>query len=271
MSNWQRVAVCEPCETCFPDEEAAKAQLPDLVVSQGNFSPTAPFQAPPGTPLNCSLRLENRSAYPSGGFWLEFWGSRNGGLTLDEFVADSQWVPSMAPWQVSDLNFSLALYSIPDGPYTIVFVADRPQNVGELNEGNNRFAVPGKRLLTIRPQSQANLVVEGFSVTGIPNPGGTVQFGGRVRNAGTQASGPFWIEFIGTRTPENPQFDMFLCDSIRVQSLGPGEWVNLSSRTLYPWLPSGPIAIVGFADRTDLVYETAEQDNYVILPGFTIP
>jgi len=254
-------------------DDPAKAQLPDVVVSWADFSPAAPYQAPPGVPMSLRLRIENRSAYEAGPFWLEFWGSRTGGLTLDEFIADSEPIGGLGPWGSLDLALSRSLYSIPDGPYTIVVVADRPGEVAESNEGNNRLAVAGKRLLTIRPQTQANLLIEGFSIG--PNPlikGQPLTLTGRVRNVGIQHSGPFWIEFFGTLTPDAPALDFFLCDSILVRDLPPSGQVDLSTyaRTLYPWVPVGSIGVICIADRTDLVNETHEEDNYVVLKGYSI-
>lgn len=249
--------------------------LPDLVISQAYFSPAAPTNVPPGTPLTLTVRVENLSSFwSSQPVWLEFWGSRTGGLTLDELIVDSQHVPALAPWQPFDIAITPPLYSVPDGPYTIVAVVDRPNQQAELREDNNRFAIPRKRLLTIRPVSNANLIVEGFSLD--PHTlqrNQTVGFGGRVRNVGADHSGPFWIEFIGTFTPNQPNLDMFLCDSILVSSLAPGQSFNLIERprTLYPTLPTGPVSLICFPDRTDLVYETHEEDNYTLpLTGYTI-
>jgi hypothetical protein len=192
---------------------------------------------------------------------------------LDELIADSTWLPGLAAGGALDLTLPRTLYSIPDGPYSIVVVVDRPGEVAESNEGNNRRAVAGKRLLTIRPQTQANLVVESFNAT--PNVllrGQPITFSGLVRNIGTENSGPFWIEFIGTRTPRTPQIEFFLCDSILVHNLAPGEYVDLANfaQTLYPSVPVGAMGVICFADRNDLVNETHEEDNYVVLTGYQV-
>jgi len=255
------------------DNDVNKQQLPDLVVATSDFAPYSPYQAPPGTPLTIWARVENRSNYAVGPFWVEFWGSRTGGLTLDEFLADSTFVAGLPAWGAYDLALSRSLYSVPDGPYSVVVAVDRPGQAAETNEGNNRRAVAEKRLLTIRPQTQANLVVQGFTIS--PNPlhlGLPMAISGRVRNTGTQNSGPFWIEFFGTTTPNAPQLDFFLCDSIPVADLWPGWSVEFSNypRVLYSSVPVGSIGVICFADRTDLVNETHEEDNYVALKNYSV-
>jgi len=255
--------------------DASSSVLPNLTVISADFQPQSPYQAPPGAPLTIWAQIANQSETAAGPFWVEFWGSRTGGLTLDEFLADSLYVNGLGPFAALDINVSRPLYSIPDGPYTMVVVVDRPWMVSEWDERDNRRAVAGKRLLTIRPQTQANLTINGFNIS--PNPlhrGSLIALSGRVLNLGTESTGPFWIEFIGTRTPDTPEVDFFLCDSILVQDLPPGGFVELSSysRTVYSsWdVPVGPMAVICFADRTDLVNETHEEDNYVILKGYSI-
>ncbi len=252
---------------------ADKSQLADLTIALADFAPNAPYQAPPGSPLTLWARVENRGAQNAGPFWVEFFGSRTGGIWLDEFLADSVFIPGLPAGAATDLALNRSLYSIPDGPYSVVVAVDRPGMVAESNEANNRRVVAGKRLLTIRQPTQANLIVEGF--TAAPNPlhrGQPVVFGGRVRNTGTQNSGPFWIEFWVTRTPDQPQLDAFLCDSIFVPDLPPAAALELSAhaRTVYSRAPLGSVGIICFADKTDLVNETHEEDNYTLLKNFQI-
>jgi len=246
---------------------------PDLVVVSADFWPWAPTQAAPGQNIALQARVENRGTVPSGPFWVEFFGSRLGGLSLDELVADSVWIPDIAAGGAVDLSLTRTLYSIPDGPYTIVVVADRLNEVIETNESNNRMAVAGKRLLAIRPATQANLTVEGFAFG--PNPihrGQGITLAGQVRNTGTQDSGTFWIEFWGSRNEDSPELGFFLCDSVPVPNLAPGGSVDLSTiyRALYSRVPVGSCAVICFVDRTDLVNETNETDNYAVLRGYQI-
>jgi V8-like Glu-specific endopeptidase len=253
--------------------KASPAVLPNLRVVSADFEPHSPFQAPPGTPLTIWTRVSNESETTAGPFWVEFWGSRTGGMTLDELLADSIYVNGLAPFGAIDINISRSLYSISDGPYTLMVVVDRPAMVSEGNERDNRLAVAGKRLLTIRPQTQANLVLLDVAVG--PNQlrrGLSITLSGKVLNVGAQNSGAFWIEFLGARTPDDPELDFFLCDSILVNDLPPGGFVDLSgyTRTLYASTPVGSMAVVCFADRTDLVNETHEEDNYVILNGYSV-
>jgi hypothetical protein len=95
---------------------------------------------------------------------------------------------------------------------------------------------------------------------------------GKVRNAGSQNSGPFWIEFWGAKDQVFPNLDFFLCDSISVTNLAPSAVVDFASyvRNLYAAAPTGSFAVLCFADRTDVVNESNEADNYVILTGRSI-
>ncbi|MBM3333725.1 hypothetical protein FJY63_03600, partial [Candidatus Sumerlaeota bacterium] len=248
------------------------SSLPDLVVTAADFQ-RYPIEMAPGTPLFLSARIDNQGSSAARPFWVEFWGSRNGGLTLDDLLVESVFVPGLDPGEATMIAFGRALYSIPDGPYTFVVVADRVGKVAEAMENNNRRPVARKRLLVIRPQTQANLVREDVSVA--PQTlvrGKAINLSGQIRNAGTENSGPFWIEVFGSFRSDFPQPDFFICDSILVQNLAAGKSVDLSQypRTLYANVPTGQVSIIVFADRTDLVNETNEADNYVILSGYQI-
>jgi hypothetical protein len=246
---------------------------PDLVVVSGDFSPAAPTAIAPGAPIQISTRVENRGTADSGPFWLEFWGSKLGGLSLNDFVADSIRVPNIAAGHAFDVNRSAALYSMPDGPYTFTIVADRLGDVADANPRNNRLAVAGKRILTIRPQTQTNLRAEDFGVTTATlRRGQPIPMIGLVRNTGTQDSGPFWIEFWGSFNQMYPDLNFYLCDSIYVPNLAPGTAFNLAAypRTLYATAPTGPCMILCFPDRPDFVNETDESDNVAVIAGCLI-
>lgn len=257
-------------------EPAVEAALPDLVVAMSDVSPVAPTALAPGADVRFWARVENRGTAPSGPFWLEFWGSKLGGLSLDQFLADSILVPDVPPGTSYTITFlGRSLYSIPDGPYTVTIVADRLNQVAESNKSNNRRVVYGKRLLTIRPISEANLRVEGFAFGSVGAPlhrGQVVRPTGVVHNVGTQNSGPFWIEFWGSRNQDFPGLDFYMCDSILVPDLAPGTSVSLSAHTraIYSGVPTGDLAVTCFADRSDLVSETNEADNYAIVRGYQI-
>jgi len=239
--------------------------IPNLALVPRDFGPAAPTQVRPGDLLDLEVYVVNNGNRAAGPFWVEVWGSRTGGLTLDRFLATSLYMPyglaggDTYPWFTSE-----PLYSIPDGSYTVVYAADRPGDVAELYERDNRAAVLGKRLLVIRPQTQVDLAIENFAMD--PNhahTGDTVSFTGRVVNRGRERSGPFWIEFWGSASWPYPGLDFFLCDSIGVAGLGPGEAVDLSAypRRLYG-VPRGTFQIGCFADRDDAINELDETNNY---------
>ena len=52
-------------------------------------SPTAPVQLTPGSRVAFTVDLTNRGQSNTGPFWLEYWGSRDGGLTLADYLTVS--------------------------------------------------------------------------------------------------------------------------------------------------------------------------------------
>jgi len=244
------------------------------VSSAADFTPAAPVELQPGSMLSFTVNLINSGPHDTGSFWLEFWGSRTGGVTLDTLLCDSLLVPNLGAVQPVHYSVSRPLYAIPDGPYSVVVVADRLGQVAGDWPGNNRRAIASKRLLMIRPPSQANLKVEGFAFGGssVLTRGGAVTLAGAVRNVGSQATGPFWIEFWASCNQQYPTLDWFVCDSIWLSGLEPGASVNLSlyPRTLYNTIPPGFYAIGCFVDRDDMVSETDETDNYTFLTGYQV-
>ena len=265
-------AINSPVSVPF-DVTIEPAGLPNLVFSEADFAPTTPVQLHPGNPIVLSATFYNSgntNVANAGPFWTEVWGSRTGGLTLDRFLATSLYLPEGLPggWSYSWFT-SEPLYSIPDGPYTVVYAVDRPGDVAESNERDNRYILRGKRVLVIRPQTQADLVVESFAMS--PNPaqsGGQVSFSGRVVNRGSEQSGQFWIEFWGSCSWPYPSLDFFLCDSIGVANLDPGAAVDLSNypRQLYH-VPTGVFMVGCFADRDDAINELDETNNYRFVEG----
>ncbi|KPL07929.1 hypothetical protein AMJ85_09185, partial [candidate division BRC1 bacterium SM23_51] len=242
---------------------------PNIRLAWGDFNPASPVQLAPGDPLILSSLLQNTGGSAAGPFWLEFWASRTGGLTTNLFLAQSARIDVLD--RTSSVPFStvVPLDSIPDGPYTVVMVADRPNEVSEPDETDNRVVVGGKRLLVIRPQTNADLAVESFAFG--PNPvfsGQQIALNGQVRNIGTGDSGPFWIEFWGSYDRLYPLPQFFLCDSIGVGNLRPGEAINLSDypRTLYA-TPAGVFMVGVLIDRIDQVSERDETNNYLFLDG----
>jgi hypothetical protein len=252
-----------------PDATILVALLPDLLVAHADIAPTAPVQMRPSDPIVLSAFIENEGYDNGMPFWIEVWGSRTGGLTLDRFLADSLRLPRLNANDAHSWITTAPLYSIPDGPYTVVYAVDRPGEVLESNERNNRAVVSGKRLLVIRPPTQIDLAFEGFGMSPNPaNSGQQVVFSGRVVNRGSQASGPFWVEFWGSWDRPFPGLNFFLCDSIFVPNLGSSSTMDLASypRPLYN-VPTGTFTIGCFADRDDAINELDETNNYQFVDG----
>jgi len=247
---------------------------PDIVVLNADFSPSAPARLAPGTTVALAVDLSNIGDRDTGPFWVEYWGSRDGGVTLTDFLADSDHVANLAPGQTVHLSAAKPLYSVPDGPYTVVAAADRPGEVAETNEANNRAIVAGKRILVVRPRTGANLTIENFQLAVSQSLRPPIRLQGTVSNVGTADSGPFWIEFWAcSGDPDYPPWlERFLAYSIRVENLGPGEKINLADhpREFFGDFPAGRYLVIGFVDRPDQVAETDETDNYAILRNVTI-
>jgi chitodextrinase len=251
--------------TSLVAREAALASGADIVIRSADVSPASPAELAPGSTITLTVEVANIGTGDTGPFWLEYWGSRTGGVTLSDFLADSTHFANLAPGQTVRLTMVKRLYGVPDGPYSVVVFADRPGDVSETNEANNRLTVAGKRLLVIRPPTGANLTLSGFDCH--PNFA-NVALNGIVRNTGTGDSGPFWVEFWACPDdPDYPRLDRFLCDSIRMSNLAPAEEVDLSTlvRLIYPTVPQGRYAVICFVDRLDQVAETDETDNYAIV------
>lgn len=236
--------------------------LPDPRFISCTVGPVAPTRLHPGDPIVLGCMLENPGV-DAGPFWLEFWGSRTGGLTLDTFLTDSQYVPGLAAFGIYPFDAMRRLYELPDGPYSVVMVVDRTNMISEYDEKNNRVVLAGKRILTLRPLRNVDLVVSGFNITPLPpQPGHSANLSGAVRNTGTESSGPFWIEFWQSPPGPYPQLGRMICDSIPISGLAAGGTINLGAypRAIYSDAPTnGQFGVV--VDRLDTVNETDEANN----------
>jgi hypothetical protein len=222
-----------------------------------------------------TVELANQGTGNTGPFWLEYWGSRDGGLTLCNFLTVSDHIANLAPGARVRLASAKPLWGIPDGPYSVVVFADRPGNVSESNESNNRRVIAGKRLLVIRPRLWFNLVdmaVSQFNVSVGSWPQAVIN--GEVRNESPDDSGPFWIEFWACPgDPDYPWFDRYLCDSIQVDNLAPHGVIDFSDypRRIYDSLPPGEYAVICFMDRLGQLTDVDYTDNYQIVRNVSIP
>jgi len=255
---------------------------PDLTFETAGFTELQPNVvsslgvqfSEPGTSLGVVLRVVNRGILPANPYWLELWGSRTGGLTLDEFLTESRYVyTGMGPLSRLDINDEWRLNSFRDGPYTIMPVLDRLNSVVEVYEKNNRAPVAAKRLVEIRAIRGINLRIPEFRFAPNPiRPGAQLKFNGSVVNAGDEHSGPFWIEFWLSTSQGIPTPDFALCDSIFIPNLRPGQQVFLLpyERTVYWNVPLGDCTVMCVVDRPDQISEYDETDNYVLVSGIKV-
>lgn len=246
-----------------PDLNAGTA---DIAILSADFLPAAPGAIDPGTTFALSAEITNQGLENTGPFWVEYWGSRDGGLTLDEFIADSTYLPNLGAGRTVPIQFTASPYSLADGPYTVVIVVDRPGEVAESDETNNRHAVAGKRLLMLHLPKEVNLQLRDFELTQRLVGLGQDLLGTIVNTSLSEDSGPFWIEFWGSWNEDYPTLDFFVADSIRVENLGPGESIDLDDYNIYTvGMPPAEYTIIGFVDRLDQVNETNEADNYMFI------
>jgi len=233
----------------------------------------------PGTSVGVSMRIVNRGILKADGFWLEMWGSRTGGFELDDFLLNSRPFAGLGPLSYVDFSDTYSLRSVRDGPYTFTAVVDRPNNVTEVYESNNRVPLAAKRLIELRPIRKINLRLAQFRFA--PNPiraGANLLFNGSVVNDGNENSGSFWIEFWGSKSRGIPMPEFQLCDSIYIENLRPGQQVFLLPylRTVYWNVPNywsepvGDCTVMIIVDRPDNTSEYNEADNYEFVPGVVI-
>jgi len=246
---------------------------PDIRIVTADFSPAAPTQLAPGDSVTFAVDLINSGTADTGPFWLEYWGSRDGGVTLSDFLAISDVVSSLAPGEARHVGFTKSLTGVPDGPYSVVAYADRPNDVTETNKVNNRRVIAGKRLLVIRPPTGADLTIQlsGAQVVGSPPQ---IAFSGlSVANQGTADSGPFWVEFwLCPGDEDYPWLHRFACDSIHVDNLRSGAVQPYTGQPfLWNSVPAGTYTLIAFVDRLDQVIETDETNNYQLVRKLVVP
>ncbi|MBM3333138.1 M6 family metalloprotease domain-containing protein [Candidatus Sumerlaeota bacterium] len=227
----------------------------------------------PRSSVTLTARVANRGILPaSRQFWLEFWGSRCGGLTLDCQLFTSRFIPALGPLSSYDIFDVWPLGSVTEGRYTVTAVVDRLQDVAEVFEANNRWPVPDKRLTELRPVRAANLQVVQFQFPDSIGRNRVIKWNGSIINSGDEYSGPFWIEFWASYPKALATMDFMLCDSILIETLRPGQQVFLLpyQRILYNNVPTGTFTVFCVVDRLDGVSEWNETDNFKSVSGVKI-
>ena len=242
----------------------------DYIEQQPGFIPESglPF-IEPATSITLHSFVTNRGILPSAPFWIEYWASHTGGLTLDEYVCVSDPVGGVGALSTVEVTRHRPLLSIADGLYTFVAVVDRLRQAPEVNESNNRHPVRTRPMLHVRPVRPVNLKVPFFRFAPDAVYGGhVIKFNGSIVNDGREHSGPFWIEFYGTSNWQLPTPEYMICDAIYVDNLRPGQQLFLQPymRSLYHNLPKGITSIICIVDVENRIQEMDETDNYYISP-----
>jgi formylglycine-generating enzyme required for sulfatase activity len=116
------------------------------------------------------------------------------------------------------------------------------------------------------PTEESDLVGEGFDFfPRVVSPDARIDFTGRIRNTGTHAIDPFWIEIRVSLGPDFGEPHFFLVDSIFVPGILPGQLFDLSSVTRTVTLPDGILPgtfhVGMFVDTLDDVAEPNEINN----------
>jgi len=110
---------------------------PNFRITAADFYPAAPTQTRPGDPLVISALVENLGLIWSGPAWLEIWGSRTGGLTLDYLLCEARAAVDLAA------NPRTLYAAAPTGACMILCFPDRPDFVNETDESDNVAAIAG--------------------------------------------------------------------------------------------------------------------------------
>jgi len=237
---------------------------PDLAVTAARFEPLAPATLAPGGAVHFGVRVENRGAAPAGPFWVEFFGVPEDLARPMDLIADSVWVAGLAPGAVWEQRVSRALHDAADGRYAIAVVADRPGAVADAGLENNLLELPVSTLRVAARRGLANLCLDGFRTMGLEaRRGGALEFYGNVANLGAAPTGRFEIAFWSASDPIDSRDRFPICDPIVVESLGPGEVIDLTEhpRTLRGEMPTGCLAIGCTVDPRDEVLESSEAEN----------
>jgi M6 family metalloprotease-like protein len=254
---------------------------PDLAVDSTAFYEMEPSYVPergirftePNAKVLVYTRVVNRGLLPAGGFWLEYFGSRTGGLYLDDYLfAPDSILSGVAALSYVDQWSIKAAQSISDGAYTFTAVVDRLRQVPEVYDTNNR-GVAGDPIFQIRPLRPCNLKIPVFKFAPNPiRPGDIIKFNGSIGNDGAEHSGPFFVEFWACPNQDivTPLFSV--CDPIYVDNMRPGQQLFLQPyvRAMYANLPLGTYTIVCVVDRSDRIAEPDETDNFKFVRNVTI-
>jgi len=256
-------------DLCFKLYETPphRGELPDIALEAVDFAPASPAAASPGGPLRLTVRAENRGTSPTGPFWIEFFAVPKDLSGPMAFLADSVKVPDIEPGDAWEGHLDRSLYPLADGLYAVIAVADRPGEVRESCEENNRAAAGTKDLLVIGRKARVNLYVRDFAVGATRlRRGRTIELRGLVSNNGKGAAGRFRIEFWASPDPDGRSGRFEICDPIVVESLAPDRILDLENypRTLKGQMPTGRLYIGCTVDARDEIRETREWDNSAV-------
>ena len=227
-----------------------------------------PAQVAPNSKLTYAVTVLNKgTVMPSAPVYLELFASQDGGASVVPGVTLtwSEKITAPAIGQTKTYTLSKQINPIGDGLYSLVAMVNRdgaPDNPGDMTPLDNRMAFTSTQVSLKTPAVKTgtqNLVW--YEGPFFEQDGSKITVTGTIRNVGTAATGPFWIEaFVGTMQAKTGVF-------YRDKSLQGGDYcIGLQPQEARGISLSGSIKpgqVLGvLADSTDVIAETDETDNY---------
>jgi hypothetical protein len=235
-----------------------------MALTAVDFKPADPLSVAPDGPIQMTVRVENRGTSATGPFWVEFFAQPRDLAGPLQIAAESLPISNLPPGHVYEDTLNRTLYPLPDGLYGLVCVADRLDHVYEADEENNRLWVDGKNLLVVARKTRVNLALADFAIEREwLKRGQDIELRGRIANSGKVAAARFAIEIWAAPTPNDPSLRFQICEPIIVETLTPGNFVDLTDhpRTLRAQMPTGRLYVGCTVDPDNAVHETHEWDN----------
>jgi len=233
---------------------------PDLVVSQGSFTPTT---VAAGSWLTVNWRevcLFRTGAAHSSSVYL----SADAVFTKDDILLGTTRIPALAANQLYITSASAVISpQIPGGSYNVAVVLDRLDEVAELDESNT-FTLTGQ--LTIISKPDLTVTSGTFSPSALA-PGDVINVVGTITNIGGATAPASWTQVYLSPDAVIGAGDYSLITGLAIPSLAPGAGAVFSQSAFVPiGFPEGPFYVGIACDVSNAVDEINEQNNAAPLP-----